>query len=407
MELKIKQWSECATEHSCPMEIKNLASTPCVNGKADIYPCNKVDLLSFVSLDSLGVSGDGNDIWGWIDPVDGREYAIFGGYDGTSFIDVSDPTNPSVLGFLKTHTYGSSWRDIKVYKDHAFIVSEAKNHGMQVFDLTQLRSLSRRPIFFINDTSANAVPQLKETAFYGEFGNCHNIVINEDTGFAYGVGTGTCKSGLHIINIQDPINPGFVGCYSEDGYVHDAQCVVYAGPDVPFVGREICFNFDEDTLTIVDVEDKQNLVTISRTAYPQNYYTHQGWLLDGHATLLLDDELDELQGTNPYTRTLIWDITSLKSPRRIGEFHSTERSIDHNLYVVGNQAFQANYCAGLRILNLNQAANGILSEVGFFDVAPQCATTSFLGSWSNYPYFKSGTIVVSSIERGLFVLKQQ
>ncbi len=46
-----------------------------------------------------------------------------------------------------------------------------------------------------------------------------------------------------------------------------------------------------------------------------------------------------------------------------------------------------------------------LEEVGYFDVAPYCNSPGFQGSWSSYPYFESGTIIVQSIERGLFVVK--
>jgi len=292
-----------------------------------------------------------------------------------------------------------------VYKNHAYIVSEAADHGMQVFDLTQLRSLARRPVLDLNDTSALAVPQLQETAHYNQFGSCHNIAINEETGFAYNVGSRTCSAGLHMVDIRDPKNPKFAGCYSEDGYVHDTQCVVYRGPDAKFQGQEICFNFDEDTLTIVDVTDKSAPSTLSRISYPGYAYTHQGWLLEDQSFLLLDDELDEVYGTDKRTRTLVWDVSSLASPKRIGEFRSTETVIDHNLYILGDRAFQSNYCGGLRVLDLTNAAKGVLSQAGFFDLAPQCSTTEFLGSWSNYPYFPSGTIVATSIERGLFVLK--
>lgn len=71
-------------------------------------------MLSFVSLKTLGSNGNGNDIWGWTDSETGREYAIVCCTDGTSFVDVTDATNPTVLGFLPTHTVTSSWRDVKV-----------------------------------------------------------------------------------------------------------------------------------------------------------------------------------------------------------------------------------------------------------------------------------------------------
>jgi hypothetical protein len=31
----------------------------------------------------------------------------------------------------------------------------------------------------------------------------------------------------------------------------------------------------------------------------------------------------------------------------------------------------------------------------------------FAGSWSNYPYFSSGNIVVTSMREGVFILKQR
>lgn len=86
----------------------------CRGGIAGEYECNNIDLLSFVPLEDLGSKGDGNDIWGWTDPETGREYAIMGCADGTSFVDVTEPTNPNVVGFLPTYTTSSLWRDIKV-----------------------------------------------------------------------------------------------------------------------------------------------------------------------------------------------------------------------------------------------------------------------------------------------------
>jgi len=365
------------------------------------YPCDNVDMLSFIPLADLGCGGDGNDIWGWTD-VDGKEYAIFCCYDGTSFIDVSDPVNPVVVGFLPTTNpkAGSLWRDAKVYKDHAFIVSEEYGHGMQVFDLTLLRGVNREEgmKIFTPDTTYDCV------------GSVHNIAINEESGFAYAVGSRTCNSGLHMIDISDPKNPKFAGCYGEDGYVHDTQCVFYHGPDSRYHDQEICFCFNEDTLTIVDVTDKDDPLMLSRTGYKGYQYTHQGWLLEGSEYLLANDELDELYNTagpnggkGKNTRTMKWNVKDLRTPILEGSFISPAESIDHNLYILDNYAYLANYCSGLRILDLEDWSN--VTQAGFFDVSPDCTTTEFFGSWSSYPYFKSKSIVVSTIERGLFVLK--
>jgi len=279
---------------------------------------------------------------------------------------------------------------------------------MQIFDLTTLRNLEVPPLFNPDGTvNAAAKPAiLKETAWYGCFGSSHNIVINEESGFAYSVGTRTCSGGLHIVNIQNPVVPVYAGCYSQDGYTHDAQCVIYNGPDVRFKDREICFAYNEDSLTIVDVTSKTAPVMLSRKPYVNVFYTHQGWLLEDQSHLLLDDELDELEGPNQFTRTLLWDVSSLTNPVLKLQYFAKDKSIDHNLYIKGNQAYLSNYCAGLRILDTTLAHDSILREVAYFDVSPECNSVQFMGSWSSYPYFASGNIIVSSIEKGLFTVRR-
>jgi choice-of-anchor B domain-containing protein len=388
------------------------AATGCSGGFADGYPCNNVDLAAFMPLADIGgdlSNSEANDIWGWTDPLDGKEYAIIGRVFGTSFVDISIPTEPVYLGELRTHgSFGSPWRDIKVYNNHAFIVSEARAHGMQVFDLTQLRNVANPPVLF------------QETAHYGGrgnsgFGSAHNIVINEDSGFAYAVGTNKCSGGLAMVDIRTPTNPKNAGCYSADGYTHDAQCVIYSGPDGDHYnpgggieGREICFASNEDTLTIVDVTIKNNPVLISRTGYDFSEYTHQGWLTKDQAYFLLDDELDE-QNRAHDTRTRVFDVSDLDAPVLDGYFDGATTAIDHNQYVHGNCTFQANYRAGLAIHSFDpDAPGGLLSTVveeGYFDVYPGSDAALFNGAWSNYPYFESGTVIVSGIEQGLFILQ--
>lgn len=372
-------------------DLAAMAITPCVGGTAGGYPCQNVDLMSFLPLSSIG-GGNGNDIWGWTDPLTGKEYAIMGRTNGTAFVDISNPESPIYLGNLPTHTVNSTWRDIKVYANHAFIVSEASGHGMQVFNLTQLRTVTSPPVTFSN------------TAHYNGFGNAHNIAINEATGFAYAVGTSTCSGGLHMVNIQNPTSPSNAGCFSSDGYTHDTQCVIYTGPDTTYQGQEICFNSNEDTLTIVNVNNKSNPVQLSRVGYSGSRYTHQGWLTEDQRYFLLDDELDE-QNNGHNTRTYIWNVTDLNTPVLIGNFTSSAAAIDHNQYIKGNYSYQANYRAGLRILNLTNVASGSLTEAGYFDIYPANNNANFNGAWSTYPYFASGMVIVSGIEQGLFVLR--
>jgi choice-of-anchor B domain-containing protein len=303
-----------------------------------------------------------------------------------------------VLGFLpQTGTSNVIWADMKVYNDHVFIIRESRNHGLQVFDMTKLRQYYGTPSSFVR--------QLTHDAFYDEVTSSHNVVINEETGFAYLVGTKTCSGGLHVVDVSTPQAPRFAGCFSEDGYTHDAQCVIYNGPDTRYRGKEVCFNYNEDTLTIVDVSNKQDMRMVGRVTYDNAYYTHQGWLTEDMTHLMLNDELDEQRTSNKNTRTLLWDVTDLSDPKLVGSHYADVTSIDHNLYIRGDVGYLSNYCSGLRILSATEVASGRAPEVAFFDVADYCDDVQFKGAWSNYPYFKSESLVVSSIELGLFVLK--
>ena len=366
-------------------------STACSGGSAAGYPCSNVDLMAFLPNSSIG-GGTGNDCWGWIDPLTGREYALMGRSSGTSFVDITEPASPIYLGNLPPHTVDSIWRGIKVHANHAFIVSEASGHGMQVFDLRQLRDVTNPPVTF------------GETAHYAGFGTAHTIAVNEQTGFAYVAGSNTCSGGLHVVKIQNPALPVFAGCVGQDGYTHETQCVIYHGPDTAYSNHEICFSSNEDTLTIVDVTNKSNPIQLSRTSYSGSGYTHQGWLTDDHVHFLLDDELDEQQfGHNTWTR--VWNVSNLDGPFVSGVYQGPTAAIDHNLYVYQGRAYEANYRAGLRVLDLAAIAAGQLSEVAYFDIYPASNSANFNGAWSTYPYFTNGVVIVSGIEQGLFVLR--
>ncbi len=369
------------------------APEACTDGMADIFPCSNVDLLAFMSPADLGGSR-GNDLWAWTDPMTGKEYALMGLTNGTAFVDVSSPENPIYLGRLDTHNNeDSTWRDIAVYKDHAFIVADAvPTHGMQVFDLAQLRNVANPPASF------------SVTTRYTDLNDGHNITINEATGFAYVVGGNTCSGGLHIVDVRDPTAPVQVGCFSGDGYTHDLECVVYNGPDTEHKGKEICMSSNEDTLTIVDVTVKDSPVMLSRTGYTDSGYIHQGSLTGDHRYFLVDDEADESM-FNHNTRTYTFDLSDLDAPTLAGFFEAAGEAIDHNQYVKGKYVYQANYARGLRILHLDNPATGEMTEVAFLDTVPEGDMLGFSGAWSTYPYLASGIVLISDRNRGLFIVR--
>ncbi|KAG5795854.1 hypothetical protein H9Q69_005072 [Fusarium xylarioides] len=351
------------------------SGTPCADGKAGGYSCNKIDLLGFLRHQDMGSrTRVGNDVWGWTHASSGREFALLGQSDGTAFAEVHPDGSLTYVGRLPTQTVASSWRDIKVIGNYAYIGSEAAGHGLQIFDLTKLLNTDKAnpPTFSIRSDLA---------AHFSAFGNSHNIVANEETALIAAVGTAydlKCRAGLWMIDVSNPKRPQDAGCVASDGYVHDAQCVIYRGPQKAFQGREICFNYNEDALTIVDISRQKT-----------------GLAADQHTT------------------TYIVDIQDLEYPVFRGVYKSPVRSIDHNQYVVGGVSYQANYGSGLRMVNVSSIAQddtgALFEEIGFFDVHPEDdavgGEAQFYGAWSVYPYFQSGNILVSSIERGLFSLR--
>lgn len=322
-----------------------------------------------------------NDSWGWTDPETGIEYALVGVNNGTAFINIEDPANPLYLGKLPTHTSSSVWRDLKVYLNYAFVVSEAGGHGMQVFDLTRLRGVTTAQTF-------------TEDAHYDGFGKAHNIVINTDTGYAYGVGTQTFNGGPHFVNIQDPLNPIGEGGYPDNAYSHDAQVVTYSGPDTDYTGREILIGSNVNEIAIVDITDKANPIEISTIGYSNIGYTHQGWFTEDQRYFLLGDETDEIR-FGFQTRTIVFDFNDLDNPELHFEYEGTNTSTDHNGYVVGNKFYLASYRAGMRVIDISDIANENIEEIGYFDTFPPNDNVGTSALWNVYPFFESGNIVLS------------
>jgi choice-of-anchor B domain-containing protein len=277
---------------------------------------------------------------------------------------------------------------------------------MQVFDLTRLRSVGPAPVDFEPDTT------------YHEIFSAHNVVADTVSKFLYVVaangGGRTCGGGLHMVDARDPLRPTFAGCYHDTaspgarGYTHDAQCLVYAGPDERYRGRQICVGSNESEINIADVTDKSNPVTVARMSYPNVAYAHQGWFDEEQRYFYMNDELDELAGNVTGTRTIVWDLTQLDDPIVASEYIGPVPASDHNLYVVGDRMYQSNYGSGLRVLDISDRAEP--REIAFFDSAPYNQdepghSASQSGAWSNYPFFESGVVIFTSVREGLFIMR--
>ncbi|CAH0045576.1 unnamed protein product [Clonostachys solani] len=441
MSIKMAQWAEEeALGKMDSSQYPPLGYTPCVNGFAAAIPgdelntfrCHNIDLYSFLSHADLGSwGGRGSSSWGWTS-ADGREIVAIGQYDGTAFAEITSEGKLVYLGRLPQYDkIGSQWREIRIVGDIAVIGSEAMRHGVQFFDMKKTLDLDpANPKNFTQDELTDHWDELP-------VGRTHNIVVNHELNYAIAVGSVggnetvrvrdpnlPCRGGLIFLDISDPTNVTSPGCAAGDGYVHDAECLVYRGPDEKYYGRDICYGYNEDTLTIYDVTDKVGNVTniISIVDYPGAEYVHQGVVNNEtwQEYLFIDDEFDERDAkVGPMTQGLptthIFDIRDLENPKYTGYYAGKTRSIDHNQYAVDGYLYQSNYGNGLNVLDVRSVTKdptgGSICEAGFFDIYPEDdeneggGTVAFLGSWSSYPYFKSGFILVHTIERGTFVVK--
>jgi choice-of-anchor B domain-containing protein len=266
--------------------------------------------------------------------------------------------------------------------------------GLQIFDLKRLAGVE------------SALPVWRPDVVL-PIGPYHSIASNPETNhiFLNGVGAASPAGTPLIFDVSQPLAPVPVGAMADDGYTHDSLCPTYRGPDKRFKDHEVCFNFNEDTITVYDVTaNPMQPEQLSRVTYDTASYVHSGALTKDQSYLISTDEGDEVDHLQPST-LYIWDVRKLDKPELIGTFVANSLSIDHNVYSEQDALYHANYNNGFRILDLAQASKGKLKEVAWFDTMPLADSADFDGAWAAYPYLPSGNVLVGDMAGGLFVVR--
>ncbi len=353
----------------------------------DTFAASGVALKAWFPVNNFDQQGQantsGNDCWGYVSPS-GREYAIIGLSNGTGFVDITDPAASTIVGFVVGPT--SLWRNVKTYQHYCYAVSEGGG-GIQVMDLANI------------DQGQIAVLPSVTT---GGSTATHTMIINTQTGYLYRMGGGS--NGVRIYSLTNPAAPVFVAQW-QNKYTHDGFVLSYN--DGPYAGKEIFFacgglnnGYSNTGLDIIDVTNKSNLQVLSSFTYPQAAYCHQAWITEDRKHIYITDVIDEANfGVLNMGR--IVNVENLSAPALVGTFTSGLVSVDHNEYVHGDLLFCSNYKTGLRVYDVSDQPQP--QPVAWFDTYPEADATGYAGLWSNYPYFPSGTIIGSDIERGLFV----
>ncbi len=389
---------------------KNHKATPCSGNQASGFSCESVDLQQHLHLSSFGNSvQSANDIWGFYDLNTQREYAVVGLLDRVAIVDVTDPQASEIIDIVTDPA--SNWRDMKVYQHyddasqrwHAYAyVSNETSSGLAVLDLTGLPN------------------QVSSVNRGGGINSAHNVfVTNVDPTFGVSLpgvashvgvaGPNVNGGNFRLYSLATPATPEFVS-RSTNGYMHDAasyritdtrkntQCVNAQSADVCLVLAD----FNEDSVDIYDITDPADPQLLSSTQYTSSRYVHSGWWSEDGNHLFVHDELDESNnGTNTIVR--VFRVNNVRSPVLVGQWVGPTSSIDHNGYVKGNRYYMSNYTEGLTVLDISDPESP--QRVGFFDTVPSTSSSFFSGAWGVYPFLMSDTILISDINTGLYVLK--
>lgn len=384
---------------------------PCVDGFAGDYNCNNIDLLSHLPLEEFSSNPtSANDIWGFTDLNDNREYALIGLRNGTAIVDVTNPENPIEIDTIAGAA--STWRDIKVYQCKnnasgsysawAYVTTES-NQGMQIIDLNNLPN---------SVTLENTLNEFStaHNVYLANIDYTNNSAIEGMEPFLYVSGSNQSGGAYRVFSLLDPGAPSLITIPPVGtGYVHDATNLVITDSRTEQCSNshnpcELLVDFNESTVDIWDMTDKKSPFLISRTSYDGASYTHSGWWSADKNFIFIQDELDEQRlGLNTTLRTL--DISDLANPTISSTWSGPGQSIDHNGFTKGNRYYMSNYRSGLTVLDVTDPND--ISIAGSFDtfVVPSANSPQFNGAWGTYPYLASGNLLVSDIEYGLFVLK--
>jgi choice-of-anchor B domain-containing protein len=389
-----------------------IAAVNCVQGLAGQFPCRNVDFLAQISLNQFtSQPASASNVWGFVDLNDNREYAVVGLSNGTAVVEVTDPVNPRQVATIPGPA--SAWREVKIYQEFhvptnryrafAYITTEASNAGLQVINLGGLPATVTLATTLI-DTAT------QHTAYISNIDYSTNMALPDAQAFLWLAGSDVGNGSWRVYSLDNPAQPQFIR-QAPDGseYVHDAtsllitderttQCALAHNP------CEIYVDFNQNTVDLWDVTDKTAPVRLSSTTYADASYTHSGWPTTDQRRIFVHDETEEIR-RGLFTQIYTMNVDDLLNPFIVASYQGPDTTTDHNGYTKGSLLYVSHYRRGLVVFDASVPE--ALREVAHFDtfLVPAANSAGTDGAWGVYPFFPSGTVVVSDISNGLFVLR--
>jgi choice-of-anchor B domain-containing protein len=389
-----------------------IAAVDCVQGFAGQFPCRNVDFLAQISLNQFASQpGSASNVWGFVDLNDNREYAVIGLRNGTSVVEVTDPVNPRQVATIPG--LESPWREVKIYQEFhvptnrfrafAYITTEASNAGLQVINLGGLPA---------NVTLATTLfdTATQHTAYISNIDYSTNMALPGAEAFLWLAGSNVGNGSWRVYSLANPAQPQFIRqAPGGSQYVHDATSLLITDERTTQCAQahnpcEIYVDFNENTVDLWDVTDKTAPVRLSSTTYSDASYTHSGWPTTNQRRIFVHDETEEIQ-RGLFTQIYTMNVDDLLNPFIVASYQGPDTTTDHNGYTKGSLLYVSHYRRGLVVFDVSVPE--ALREVAHFDtfLAPAANAAGTDGAWGVYPFFPSGTVVVSDISNGLFVLR--
>jgi choice-of-anchor B domain-containing protein len=320
--------------------------------------------------------------WGWYNPVDGKEYAIVGGSNGTYFIEITNPASPVVRDYVPGIQVNCVWREIKTYQNYCYMVSDdVPPNGLQIADMSYLPD----SVHVVH--SSNSIIE-----------QCHTICIDGNKLYGGYVRGGVVGPGVSmaVFSLANPAAPALLRTLNQDdptiALVHD----MYVRNDTVYA------SCGYDGLFMYKFTPVNTFVPIGNlTSYPDQGYNHSGSLTDDGNTFIFMDEVPEQMAIKSL------DVSDILNPNVVATFKSSLGDTPHNPFVLGNNhVICANYQDGIQIYDITNPANPVRS--GYFDTHYQTTISDtswgYLGCWGAYPYLPSHNIIAIDMQNGLYVL---
>jgi choice-of-anchor B domain-containing protein len=389
------------------------APASCVQGAAGQFPCRNLDFLAQIPLSQFASQPvSAANIWGFVDLNDNREYAVLGLRNGTAIVEVTDPANPRQVVTIPGNP--SPWREVKVYQTfdaganrwraYAYVTTEAANSGLQTIDMSGLPLTAGL-------ASTNLDTGSQHTVYVSNIDYATNAALPGMTPVLYLAGANVNGGSWRAYSLANPASPAFIGGAPTTRYMHDstsfvvtdartAQCAPGHSP------CEVLVDFNVEAVELWDVTNKLQPVLLGTATNPGNRYIHSGWPTANASHLIFHDELEEIQLGLP-TRLYTLDLANLSAPTVRVSHTGPTSTTDHNGYVRGTSYYVSHYRRGVVVYDATNP--NALVEIASFDnyVSPSSNIAGTDGTWGVYPFLPSGNLLVSDIENGLFVLRDQ